>query len=386
MGEVRVAQRAPLNAPPVDELAAVEPALLEGLSVHRRARVGRGDRHLDRVRIELAGEADRLRDRLVRLAGKPEDERAVDPDAERLGVPGELPRDVQADPLLHVVEDALVAGFVADEQKAKAVVFQDTERLVRDVRLGVARPCDAEPTEPARDRRGAGQVVGEGVVIEKDLARLWEIALGERDLAHDVLDRARPVPVSADGLGPQAEGALRPAAAPRVERHVRVEEVADDVVLDRQVPPVDVDDERERVHVFELRPFRGMSDRAAAVPVAHAEDAAERAPLGHLLEREVELAARDEVDRGRGGERCRRVDRHVRADEADAETRVVRLERFGHPHVVREGRRARVEHGELVVAGERAHVRQRETVGRRVDQPRAGDERGGLGEPRRIPE
>src|SRR5207249_7995579 len=67
MGEVRVAQRAPLNAPPVDELAAVEPALLEGLSVHRRARVGRGDRHLDRVRIELAGEADRLRDRLVRL-------------------------------------------------------------------------------------------------------------------------------------------------------------------------------------------------------------------------------------------------------------------------------------------------------------------------------
>src|SRR5437870_3494374 len=105
MGEVRVAQRAPLNAPPVDELAAVEPALLEGLSVHRRARVGRGDRHLDRVRIELAGEADRLRDRLVRLAGKPEDERAVDPDAERLGVPGELPRDVQADPLLHVVEE-----------------------------------------------------------------------------------------------------------------------------------------------------------------------------------------------------------------------------------------------------------------------------------------
>src|SRR2546426_3366110 len=42
-----------------------------------------------------------------------------------------------------------------------------------------------------------------------------------------------------------------------------------------------------------------------------------------------------------------RVDRDVRADEADAEARVVRLECFGHPHVVREGRRARVEHGEL---------------------------------------
>src|SRR5438552_16267758 len=112
MGEVRVAQRAPLNAPPVDELAAVEPALLEGLSVHRRARVGRGDRHLDRVRIELAGEADRLRDRLVRLAGKREDERAADPDAERPGVPGELPPYVEADPLPHAVEECPGAGFI----------------------------------------------------------------------------------------------------------------------------------------------------------------------------------------------------------------------------------------------------------------------------------
>ena len=124
----------------------------------------------------------------------------------------------------------------------------------------------------------------------------------------------------------------------------------------------------------------------AVVPVAQAEDAAQRVALGHLLDREVELAARDEIDRGRGGQRRLRVDGDVGTDEPDAETRILRLERLGHPHVVREGWRARVEHGELVVAGEGAHVFQGEAVGRRVHQPRAGDERGGLGEPRGVPE
>src|SRR5437867_8912070 len=37
----------------------------------------------------------------------------------------------QADPLPDVVEDPLVAGLVADEQEAQAVLLQDLERLVR---------------------------------------------------------------------------------------------------------------------------------------------------------------------------------------------------------------------------------------------------------------
>src|SRR5437867_8616047 len=179
MGEVRVAQRASLDAPPVDELTPIEPAMLEGLTVHHGARVGRCDRHLDRVGLELAGEADRLLDRLARLTGKPEDERAVDPDAERPGIPREPPRDVQADPLLHAVEDPLVARLVADEQEAETVVFQDLERLGRHVRLRVARPRDAEPAESARDRLGTRQVIGERVV--DDLPRAEAIARGLGD-------------------------------------------------------------------------------------------------------------------------------------------------------------------------------------------------------------
>src|SRR2546430_8971795 len=63
-----------------------------------------------------------------------------------------------------------------------------------------------------------------------------------------------------------------------------------------------------------------------------------------------------------------RVDGDVGTDEPDAETRILRLERLGHPHVVREGWRARVEQGELVVAGEGAHVFQGEAVGRRSEE------------------
>src|SRR5437870_12606313 len=99
MGEVRVAQRASLDAPPVDELTPVEPAMLEGLTVHHAARVGRCDRHLDRVRLELAGEADRLIGRHARLAGKPEDQRAVGPRPNRSTIPPEPPRAIPAPPL-----------------------------------------------------------------------------------------------------------------------------------------------------------------------------------------------------------------------------------------------------------------------------------------------
>src|SRR5204863_223579 len=95
---------------------------------------------------------------------------------------GYRPRDVQAEALLDIVQDPLVARLVADEQQPQAVVLQDLQRLVRHVRLGVARPRDAEPAEPARDRLRAREVVGEGVVVEEVLAHVREVAARERNL------------------------------------------------------------------------------------------------------------------------------------------------------------------------------------------------------------
>ena len=96
----------------------------------------------------------------------------MDRDAELVAVLGEAARDVDPHALLDVVEDLLVAGFVADQQQPQAVVAQHFERRARHVGLGVARPGDAELAQLAGDRLGARPVVGEGVVVEEELLDL----------------------------------------------------------------------------------------------------------------------------------------------------------------------------------------------------------------------
>src|SRR6266545_3823974 len=137
MGEVWVAERRELDAVLVHQLRVrgVEPAFLDRLTVELGPRVGSGERHLDGVGVELAGEPDRLRDRLPRLAGQAEDEAAVDGDPEVMAVIGEPPHDVEADPLLDVVQDHLVSRLVAHQEEPQPVIPEHLERAPRDVRL-----------------------------------------------------------------------------------------------------------------------------------------------------------------------------------------------------------------------------------------------------------
>src|SRR5213594_4085257 len=95
--EMRVAQHAGLRAARVHELGLLEPAALERLAVERSAGIRRRQGDLERIGVDVACEANRLLDRLARLAGQTHDERAVDLDPERPGVPRELARDVEPD-------------------------------------------------------------------------------------------------------------------------------------------------------------------------------------------------------------------------------------------------------------------------------------------------
>ncbi len=227
--------------PPIDQqmVRTVEPLVLDGLLIEERAGVGRGERHLDRVRVDLHRVADRLLDRLLGLARQPEDERAVDDDAELVAVAREAARDVDEHALLDVVQDLLVAALVADEQQSQAVALHDLERAARHVRLRVARPRDAELAELDGERLDARQVVGQRVVVEEDLLDLGHLALHVLHFLDDVRDRTRAVVVSADRLRPQAERASALAAAARVEAHVRMLQVAAEVASQVEVALVD---------------------------------------------------------------------------------------------------------------------------------------------------
>ena len=276
--------------------------------------------------------------------------------------------------------------FVADEQQPQAVLLQHFERLARHIGLGIARPDDAQLAELLRDRLGARQVVGEGIVVEEEFAHLREAFLRRFDLGDDMLDAAHAIFMAADGLGPQAEGAMRFTAAARIDRDIRVHQIADEIILDPEIAVIDVGDERKLVHVLEHGPLAVMDDLAGGIAIAQAVDRLPGLTLGDLFDGEIELVARDKVEHRRGGEALLRLDSHFGADEADLEFRVTRLHRLRDLHVVREGRRRGVHHHQFIILGERQNLLHRRAGRRRIDQPAAGHQRRGLRQPGRIPE
>src|SRR5579862_7070506 len=291
-----VLQDGGLLAPGVGQFdGAAEPVVLFRLLVKLRAWIRRGQAHLKRERVDLLGVLDGLADRLVRFARQPEDERPVDGDAELLAVLRELAGLLQPDALLDVVEYFLVAALVADQEEAQAVVAHDLEGLVADIGAGVATPHDAELPELHRDLAGADGVGREGVVVEKEFLHLREERLGVCHLAVNGVGRFGAVLVPADRLRPEAEGALRGAAPPRVVRDVRVFQIPDDVVLDGQVALVDIHHARQVVEALDELALLVMDEFPLAA-IRDAVDGFQGFPLGEFLAGKVKFLAAYEVD------------------------------------------------------------------------------------------
>src|ERR1700687_1399418 len=87
---MRIGQRRDLRPKLGQELLVlvVQPFVLARLVVQECAGVRRSERYLNCVRVDLLGEADRLLDRLLGLAGQTENERAMDDDPELVAVLG----------------------------------------------------------------------------------------------------------------------------------------------------------------------------------------------------------------------------------------------------------------------------------------------------------
>ena len=90
-------------------------------------------------------------------------------------------------------------------------------------------------------------------------------------LSSHIICRPLAPGVAGEGLGPEAEGALRWAAACGVERDVRVEQEGDVVFGDVHVAFVDLGGPGNGVEIFDLGSV-GVVDDAARIFITNAED------------------------------------------------------------------------------------------------------------------
>ena len=309
----------------------------------------------------------------------------MDDDAGLVTILGEAAHLVGGHAFLDAREGFVIARFVADEEEAEAVVLETLDRIVIEVRAAVAAPVNAERAELLRDFACAREVRGEGVVIEEKFPDLREYLLHVGHLVGDVLRTADAILVSADGLRPKAERALRRAAASRVHAHVGMQQVADEVVLDLEVALVHVGDPRERVHVLDHLALLVVDDLAVGVAEGESVDGFNRAILGDFLAGEIELLAPDPVDGRRGFQCLGGQHRGVRADETDLRIRTLRLDGLGDLAVILQRGRAGVDDDVIVVLRDVEAFILADVVRRTIEELRAGDQGGGLREPGRIP-
>ena len=129
-----------------------------------------------------------------------------------------------------------------------------------------------------------------------------------------------------------------------------------------------------------------MNRTRSPAAVRDAPHLGQRPALRDLRAGVVELPDSHPVHRPGPPERRLGQHGHMSPDHAHEEPGVLALEALGHANVATEGRRARVHDDMVVVSGERSHLLEGQAVGRGVDQPASGHERGGLGQPGGIPE
>ena len=207
------------------------------------------------------GEIDGAADALADLAGQPDDEIAVDQQAQLLAVRGEALRHVDGGALLDVLEDLRVARFVADDQQPAAGLLHGLQGVVIGGDARRAGPGEVERLQLLAELDGALLAVVEGVVVEEDFLHAGETARARSgtSLATSSAERRRqrwPECV----CGHRQKVHMRRAAARGVERNERIQQERDVVARDVQIALVDLGDPGQRVQVLDGRAFGVVDD------------------------------------------------------------------------------------------------------------------------------
>src|SRR5208283_3497804 len=108
-------------------------------------------------------------------------------------------------------EDLRVAGLEADDEQTAAGFAHGLERVVVGGDAGGAAPGQVQRLELLAELDGANLLDVEGVVVEEKLLDFGEVFLGPLQLGGNVIGGALAPGMTAEGLRPEAEGALRGA-------------------------------------------------------------------------------------------------------------------------------------------------------------------------------
>ena len=153
--------------------------------------------------------------------GKPDDEVAVDVNADLLAVLDEVAAHLDGCALLDVLQNLRVARFETDDQQAAAGVGHGLQRLVIAMDARRAGPLEADRLEFLAERDDAVLANVERIVVEEEFLGLREHLVRLPEFARHVFHRAHAPGVAGKRLRPQAEGAKRRTSASGVERNER---------------------------------------------------------------------------------------------------------------------------------------------------------------------
>ena len=227
----------------------------------------------------------------------------MDLQAQIVRILGEFAGFGDQDALLDIVQDLLVAAFIADEQHPAAVFLHHLEHVLGHIGLGVAAPgfvktglAEAQFSQFDRQFLHVVVRVGQGVVIEEDLFHFRHFAQHVGDFFGDFLGRAVAEVVAADGLWPQAESATALAAAPGVKTDIGVALVAAEIFGAIEIALIDRRDHRQHVHVLNDRAVLVADQCAIGAAPGYAVDFGQRFAFGQFDASEIVFLAADEID------------------------------------------------------------------------------------------
>ena len=242
-------------------------------------------------------------------------------------------------------------------RRRAAAIGHGFQRFVVAMHARRAGPLKAHRLEFLAEREDAILANVERVVVKEKFLGLRKHLVRLLEFARHGFDATHAPGVAGKRLRPQAESAESRATARGVEGNERVQQERHIVFFDGQIALVDIGRKRKRIEFFGLQQrTRRIVNDLAILDVADVCDFRDGLAVCVVHNGVIEFSAHDEIDIGAGEQAFRRLDLHLRSDEADLDSGLLFLHGRGHAKVAVKAHRGREEHHELIIFRDFNHL------------------------------